>query len=141
MVKSWSSTQNVVALSSGEAEFYGVVKGACEALGVVGLMSDLGCPYVTIMLNTDSSAAKGIASRRGVGKIKHLATRTLWVQEHVASGRVRLKKILGTENPADVMTKYLTSVKLEYLIGKLPLRKSEGRSDLAPRLQGGVPAS
>ena len=33
LLKTWSSTQNVVALSSGEAEFYGLVKGASQGLG------------------------------------------------------------------------------------------------------------
>ena len=32
MIKSWSSTQNVIALSSGEAEYYGLVKGAAQGL-------------------------------------------------------------------------------------------------------------
>ena len=34
LIKSWSSTQNVIALSSGEAEYYGLVKGASQGIGV-----------------------------------------------------------------------------------------------------------
>ena len=30
MIKSWSSTQQVMALSSGEAELYGMLKGATQ---------------------------------------------------------------------------------------------------------------
>ena len=37
LLKTWASTQTVVALSSGEAEYYGVVKGMCEALETRGL--------------------------------------------------------------------------------------------------------
>ena len=33
-IRSWSSTQSIIALSSGEAEFYGVVKAASVALGL-----------------------------------------------------------------------------------------------------------
>ena len=40
MVKSWSSTQNLVSLSSGEAEYYGLVKAGSMALGIRGLLAD-----------------------------------------------------------------------------------------------------
>lgn len=64
MVKSWATTQTVAALSSDEAEFYGLAKGACEGLGVVGLLEDFTGRRATIEINTDSSAAKGKATRR-----------------------------------------------------------------------------
>ena len=41
-VKSWSSTQSSVELSSGEAEFNGVVRGAGIGLGYRSLLRDLG---------------------------------------------------------------------------------------------------
>merc|ERR1712023_494354 len=41
-VKTWSSNQAVIALSSGEAEFYGIVKGASNALGITGILKDVG---------------------------------------------------------------------------------------------------
>ena len=34
VIKTWSHTQSVIALSSGEAEYYGMVKGASYALGM-----------------------------------------------------------------------------------------------------------
>ena len=39
-IKSWSSTQSIVALSSGEAEYYGMVKGASVALGLQSVWND-----------------------------------------------------------------------------------------------------
>ena len=53
----------------------------------------------------DSTAAKGTASRVGIGKIKHLDTGWLWIQDVVRAGVVTLKKIHGTVNPADLLTK------------------------------------
>ena len=41
LLKSWSSTQNVVALSSGEAEYYGLVKGAAQGIGARNMMQDI----------------------------------------------------------------------------------------------------
>ncbi len=41
LIKSWSSTQTSVSLSSGEAEFYGVVKASGIGLGYQALLEDL----------------------------------------------------------------------------------------------------
>ena len=81
-LKTWSSTQPSVTLSSGEAEFYGVVKAAGAALGQQSLLRDLDCD-LPVRVWTDSSAALGICSRSGLGKLRHLETHTLWVQEKV----------------------------------------------------------
>ena len=61
LVKSWSSTQAGVTLSSGEAEFHGVVKGAGVGLAFQSLLSDLGIS-MPVRVWTDSSAAIGICS-------------------------------------------------------------------------------
>ena len=42
IVKGWSSTQNLVALSSGEADCYGLVEGASNAMGVKSVLADMG---------------------------------------------------------------------------------------------------
>ena len=41
LVKTWSSMQATVAQSSGEAEYYAVVRAAAEALGLQAIMRDL----------------------------------------------------------------------------------------------------
>ncbi len=52
-------------------------------------------------VKTDSAAAKGIASRRGLGKTRHIATRFLWVQHKIANGDFVLEKEHGGQNVAD----------------------------------------
>ena len=42
MVKGWSKTQSLIALSSGEFEFYASLKAAAEGLGVLAMLNDLG---------------------------------------------------------------------------------------------------
>jgi len=66
-VKTRSSTQAIISLSSGEAEYYGVVKASSTGLGCRALLADLG-KKVTLTVHTDAEAAKGIASRMGLGK-------------------------------------------------------------------------
>ena len=66
----------------------------------------VGVEDVTVELATDSSAAKSFASRRGLGRNRHVEVKWLWLQSAVAQGRFKLLKILGSQNPADVCTKY-----------------------------------
>ena len=76
----WSSTQPSVTLSPGEAEFYGLVKAAGAGLGHQSITKDFGHDTL-VRVWTDSSAALGISTRSGLGKLRHLETHTLWVQE------------------------------------------------------------
>ena len=103
-VKSWSATQQTIALSSGEAEYYGLVKGATVAIGLRSMLSDFGIKCA-ITICTDASAAKGIASRRGLGKVRHIELCQLWLQDKVANGEIRLVKIAGADNFSDSLTK------------------------------------
>ena len=70
-MKSWSNRQATVATSSGEAEYYAIVKAASEALGIEALARDLGWK-AKIQILVDSSAARVIASRTGLGKTRHI---------------------------------------------------------------------
>ena len=58
---------------------------------------------------TDSSAALGIATRSGLGKLRHLETHMLWVHEKVRVGAIAVRKVRGDVNPADLFTKHLPS--------------------------------
>ena len=71
VVKTWSTTQAILALSSGEAEYYGIVKGCSQGLGMKAMMEDLGVK-VRVRVKTDANAAVGIANRIGSGKVRHL---------------------------------------------------------------------
>ena len=77
MIKSWSSTLARVSLSSGEAEFYGVVKAAGVGLGYQSLLKDFGVS-LPLRIWTDSTAAVGICSRQGLGSQRHIATHMLF---------------------------------------------------------------
>ena len=105
-VKAWSVTQDIIALSSGEAEFYGIVKGSSVGSGIQSVLRDLGC-NVKLAVCTDASAAKGIASRRGLGKVRHIEVNQLWIQERVASGDIEVIKVDGSSNLADALTKHV----------------------------------
>ena len=137
-----SSTQAPISLSSGEAEFYGLVKTGSRSIGTHNLCKDLGFEIygsTTLEVSTDSVAAKGIAVRRGVGKVRHLETGSLWVQAAVAAGRFTLVKVDGYKNPPDIMTKHVDAVTLQRHLATLRLRVSHERPATAARsLVGGA---
>ena len=66
VLKTWSSTQVSLALSSGEAEYYGVVRASGIGLGQQALFRDAGLG-LRLRVWTDSSAAIGTSSRQGLG--------------------------------------------------------------------------
>ena len=105
-IKTWSSNQAVIALSSGEAEFYAMVKGSSELLGMLSLAKDLNVPLQG-HLHSDSTAAIGISSRRGLGKVKHMHTQYLWIQERIRAKDFSVNKVGTDNNVADLFTKHL----------------------------------
>ena len=131
-LKSWSSNQSVIATSSGEAEFYALVKGASELLGFLSIARDLHVPF-TGHLHSDSSAAIGITQRRGLGKIKHMHTQFLWVQERVRAKDFELHKERTDRNRADLMTKYLTRPTMDKFLGMIGYRDPVMSNALALR--------
>ena len=131
-LKSWATTQSIIALSSGESEYYGVVKGASVLLGAISLARDLGLTMQG-RVHTDSSAAKGIASRRGLGKTRHIHTQYLWVQERISAKDFTLHKESTQNNVGDLMTKHLEAAKSEDFLARLGYRPQEGVARLTLR--------
>ena len=122
-IKTWSTTQGAVALSSAEAEFYALVEAVLRAKGLITVALELGFTSLRteVKAATDSSAAKSFLSRRGLGKMKHIEVRDLWLQEEVLKGQVEVMKVLGTENPADLMTKFLNVAEIRARLAYLNL--------------------
>ena len=106
VLKSWSSVQATIALSSGEAELYAIVKAFTEVLGIVSTWVDWG-KECEGRVWADATAALGIVSRRGLGKVRHLDTSLLRVQEASLRKKILYSKVAGEFNIADLMTKHL----------------------------------
>ena len=101
--------------------------------GVQATLRDLGVD-LSLEIFTDATAAKGIASRKGLGKTRHIAVHLLWVQERVAKGDFKLIKVWGVDNPADLLTKHLTREVINNHMKKCNLKYLEGRAAEAPML-------
>ena len=111
-----SGTQKIVSLSSGESEMYAAASGACDAVLIVGILSWMFDSFFQICLYLDSAAARGIINRRGVGKVRHLSCRSLWLQGRMADGSMIVSPISGLKNPADIGTKRLNVQRMKALM-------------------------
>ena len=132
-LKTWSSTQGIIALSSGEAEYYGTTKAGVVALGFMQLCKDFNMEQ-KFDIHMDSTAAKGICTRTGTGKLKHMDIQYLWIQQHVRMKSFSIKKIWGKVNMADLMTKYLDKATIDQHVQNLNMEYMSGRSEIAPAL-------
>ena len=86
-----------------------MIEAVVRSKGLASLAKELGFKNVSnvVVLGTDSSAAKSFVCRRGLGKMRHIEIRDLWLQKEVREGKLKVVKVLGSENPADLMTKVL----------------------------------
>ena len=132
-IRVYSKTQSVVALSSAESEFYGTVKAATEGIGVLALMRDMNIEK-KISMQVDASAALGVIERKGIGKIRHLETGALWLQEKNLRDIVRFYKTPGSENVADLFTKNVSREVCEKHVRNLGCVFEQGRAECAAQL-------
>ena len=131
MIKSWCSMQAIVSLSSGEAEYYGIVKGSSIGLGLRSMLGDFGVE-VAIKVNTDASSAKGIANRKGLGKVRHIAVNQLWIQDRISRGDLTISKVNGKENISDILTKHVNAEDIRVHLHKTGQTIAQGRHSIAP---------
>ena len=81
-----------------------LTKGAAMGLGLESVLRDWGLTY-KIVLKTDSCSSIGTSQRRGAGKLRHIHTPYLWLQQLVRMRGVTFTKELGNSNIADIGTK------------------------------------
>ena len=106
-VKHQSNLQSTISLSSGESEWYGLVKGSAAGLALQSLLVDWGL-HLELDVLCDSSAARGFSQRQGLGRMRHVQTRYLWVQERVKEGHLKVVPVRGKNHPADLFTKVVS---------------------------------
>ena len=122
--------QAVVALSSGEAEFYALVTSASEALGEQAIAREWSV-RLDITLWFDATAGAAMSSRRGLGRVKHIHTAFLWIQSYVTNGVIKLGKKHTSQNLADILTKPVTSALMTRMMDLMGFKVVSGRSSIA----------
>jgi hypothetical protein len=121
-----SRTQKVVSLSSCESELHAMVSTLCDGIFLRRCLEFITGATIEHYLFTDSSSAKQLASRQGVGKVKHIAGKLLWVQDAVLHKQVALIQVPTLWNLSDIGTKPLGAKRLRLLLHELGVSTEEG---------------
>ena len=137
LLRSWSRMQNLVSLSSAEAELYGTVRASSELLGCRSMARDFGRNPGS-RLYADASAALGIIQRQGLGKVRHLETNTPWLQQAARTKLISFQKVVGEHNPADALTKHLAEEPRRRHTAFCGLEWLPGRAEIAPKVSEDV---
>ena len=120
LVYSSSRAQKIGPLSSAESKTYAAASAVMDAILIRAIISWMLQSRILMCLYIDSSAARGILSRRGVGRLRHLSCRVVWLENLVGEKLLMVKAVLGAINPSDKATKRLSISRLEslsYLFG------------------------
>ena len=103
-LSAWSRVQQSVSLSSAEAELYALTTGISEGMVTKHLLKELGYE-VTLVNHVDSQSAKAWASKRGLGRMKHVMLQYMFVQDVVEKKQTTFAFVNTNSNKADLMTK------------------------------------
>ena len=121
-----SQKQDVVALSSCEAEFMAGTEAARQALWLQELLSEVTgrpCEKVTIRIDNQSAIA---LTKNPVfhGRSKHIHSRYHFIRECVEKEQIEVEHVSGEKQKADILTKALGRIKF------LEMRSFIGMEDL-----------
>ena len=108
----YSVTQATIALSCAESEFYATGSATGRGLQCKAYLTETERPC-ELDVYSDSSAGRGMCQRTGVGKVRHLELRFLWIQERLRLKAFRLNKETTEEMTADILTKYCEWPRIE----------------------------
>ena len=91
VIHTHSREQTLIATSTAEAELCGILSVTFEDFAIRSLLRELGSS-VEITTMTDSDAGRALCSRKGLGKLKQVNIRFLWIQDAEAKKKVMLKR-------------------------------------------------
>ncbi|CAE7623069.1 unnamed protein product [Symbiodinium sp. CCMP2592] len=125
-----SSRQSCISLSTAEAELEAAVEGLVALQGVQALLHDIGVTSLQLQMHSDSTSALAIARGSCSWRTRHLRLKSSWIGELIAKGTVEFNHCSGEVQPADLLTKPLSSARMRALSGLIGLIED-------PRLPGG----
>ena len=123
VILSASRSQKCMSLSSKEAEWYAASAGVCDAYyfqHIVEFVTNGRCNILT--LHTDSSAVRMLSLKFGVGRLRHIRGRILWLQQKMSNHELNIRQVPTAYSIADLNTKGLGRdrfLSLLYMIGVL----------------------
>jgi hypothetical protein len=116
--------RNLVALSSAEAEFWGMAKGLCELLWLKRLFTEIGfAPNCEMDLFCDNKAAIDISHNPVQhDRTKHVEIDRHFIKQNLEDKTIRFPFIKSEDHLADVLTKAVCSKTFYNSLDKLGMR-------------------
>ncbi|CAI7768847.1 unnamed protein product [Closterium sp. NIES-54] len=133
-----SSKQELIALSSAEAEYIALCSATKEGLYHRELLEEAKLAELpNFTLFCDNQSAIRIANKSGfANRTKHIALRYFFVKDEIEKGRLKLSYCPTSEMSADYLTKKLGKQKFEYCM--LLTGQSHVTSSDTPEAKGSV---
>ena len=121
---SWGShLQKIVALSTTEAEYVAVTEASKEMVWLQSFLEELGKKQEDNVLYCDSQSAIHLAKNPSFhSRTKHIQLRYHFIRSLLEDGILKLEKISGAQNPADMLTKTVTIDKLKLCSASVGLK-------------------
>ena len=116
LVTAWSRTQKSIALSSCESEYLASVGGGSEALYIAALWEFLTKRETEARIILDSSSCRAFSQRQGVGRLKHINVKYLWLQQKIKEGALQMDGVPTVLKIADLGTKRLAKPRRDFLM-------------------------
>lgn len=112
---SWvSQLQKIVALSTTEAEYVAITEASKEMVWLQNFLEELGKKQEDNILYCDNQSAIHLAKNPSFhSRTKHIQLRYHFIRSLLEDGILKLEKISGSQNPADMLTKTVTIDKLK----------------------------
>ena len=112
---SWASNlQKIVTLSTTKAEYVVVTEAGKEMIWLHSFLDELGKKQMLGILHSDNQSAICFAKNWVFhSKLKHIQMKYHFIHYLVENKLVILKKIYGSKNPTDMLTKGVTIEKLK----------------------------
>ena len=129
LLYSFTRRQSVIAQSSGEAELYATAAGVSEGILLRKVLAFSGM-VLGLRTLSDSAANNAMTHRLGVGRVRHLEVKVLWLQQMVYKGLLTMTWQAGKDNNSDLGTKVLTKQRFQDLVHSCGLRAREGAVNL-----------
>ena len=111
-----SGRQSMITLSTAESELLAILDGAIALRGVEAILSDAGEHVDSRHIESDSTSALSITTGASSWRTRHLRIKAGWLQEQLLDGHFQVGHCPGEVQPADLLTKALSSARMEHLL-------------------------
>ena len=120
-----SSRQACITLSTAESELEAATEGLVALQGLQAILADIGAGLFPMYLQSDSTSALAIAHGSCSWRTRHLRLKSAWIGELIQRGGVVFTHCSGDVQPADMLTKPLSSARIRSLSSLIGLVDDE----------------